>query len=63
MATTKSKSSKITAEFDFDRSTKNTHRFTENGTEHIGTLYVQKNSLPAEIGEGSTLSVVITVTE
>jgi hypothetical protein len=33
--------------FEFERSTKNTHRYREVGSEDIGVVYIQKESLPA----------------
>ena len=39
----------IIAEFDLERTTKNTYRYTETGAiPHIGTLYIQKFALGAE---------------
>ena len=39
-------------EFEFERATKNTYRFQEKstGSPVIGTLYVQRNPVRAEIG-------------
>lgn len=36
----------FTATFVYERSTKNTHRFVEVGSAHIGVLYVQKSAMP-----------------
>ena len=39
---------KIEATFEFEKDTKRTYRFTEVGSAHINTIYVQKASLNNE---------------
>ena len=43
--------------FAFERSTKNTHRFTEVGSGHIGTLYVQQSAFP----DGAPETITVTI--
>jgi hypothetical protein len=48
-AVSKKSKSTIAVEFEFERSTKNTHRFQEVADEPlIGTLYVQKSAFDKE---------------
>lgn len=52
------KSAVVTATFEFERSTKNTHRFHEDSeTPVIGTLYVQQSAFPNGAPESITVTI------
>lgn len=60
--------SEITVEFEFEKSTKNTHRYAEveTGQVVVGTLYVQKLALAELMGTTeppAALEVAITILE
>jgi hypothetical protein len=48
----------ITAKFVQDKPTKNTVRFAEKGSDHIGTLYV-KNAAYEQLGSPAEIEVTI----
>lgn len=49
----------VIAQFDFERATKNKVRFSEVGSEHIGTLYLSQEDYTA-LGEPQVLTVTVT---
>lgn len=49
---------KVTIKFEQEKETKNKVRYTEQGTEHVGTLYIAKETAE-KLGDPEALKVVI----